>query len=119
MTNYLLLVVSISLAIAGQLFMKQGMMMFGKFPVKELIIKMVPMLLQPYVFTGILCFAVSSVFWLVVLSRIDLSLAYPLVSVAYVVTALFSYYFFGENVSFIRWLGILTICLGVFLVSRS
>jgi multidrug transporter EmrE-like cation transporter len=117
--NFLLLFISISLAIAGQLLMKQGMMIFGKFPVTQLLVKLIPMVFQPYVFIGILCFAVSSVFWLVVLSRIDLSLAYPLVSIAYIVTAIFSYYVFKENVSFIRWIGIITICLGVFLVSRS
>jgi len=117
--NYLLLVISISLAIAGQLLMKQGMMMFGKFPVMELMAKLIPMIFQPYVFVGLLCFGVSAVFWLVVLSRIDLSFAYPMVSIGYIVVALFSYFVFKENVSLIRWIGIITICAGVFLISRS
>jgi multidrug transporter EmrE-like cation transporter len=119
LANYLILLVSISLAIAGQLLMKQGMMIFGKFPVAQLLPKLIPMFLQPYVFFGFVCFAVSSIFWLVVLSRIDLSLAYPLVSIAYVVTAIFSYLVFKENVSLVRWMGIIVICLGVYLVSRS
>ncbi len=119
MGNYLLLFFSISLAIVGQLFMKQGMMMFGQFPVSQIIVKLFPMLFQPYVFIGFVCFAVSSVFWLAVLSRIDLSLAYPLVSIAYVATAIFSAFVFKENISLIRWLGIVVICIGVFLVSRS
>lgn len=119
MVNYLLLAISISLAIAGQLLMKQGMMIFGKFPVRELLGRLMPIVFQPYVFIGLACFAVSSIFWLVVLSRIELSFAYPMVSVAYVVVALFSYFIFKENVSLIRWIGILIICLGVYLVSRS
>ncbi|MFH1709919.1 MAG: EamA family transporter [bacterium] len=119
MVNFLLLFVSISLAIMGQLLMKQGMIMFGKFPVTQLLSKVLPMVFQPYVFLGILCFSVSSIFWLVVLSRIDLSMAYPLVSIAYVVTAIFSYFIFKENITIIRWLGIITICLGVFLISKS
>lgn len=119
MVNYLLLVISISLAVIGQLMMKQGMMMFGTFPVKELITRLIPMFFQPFVFVGIMCFCLSSVFWLVILSRIDLSFAYPLVSVGYIVVALFSFFVFKENVSFIRWLGIITICAGVFLISRS
>jgi drug/metabolite transporter (DMT)-like permease len=113
------LFISISLAIVGQLLMKQGMMIFGTFPVTQLLAKMIPMVFQPYVFLGILCFAVSSIFWLVVLSRIDLSMAYPMVSIAYIVTAIFSYYIFKENVTLIRWIGIITICFGVFLISRS
>ena len=119
MVNYLLLVISISLAIAGQILMKQGMLVIGKFPVKELLTMLIPMLLQPFVFLGISCFAVSSVFWLVVLSRIQLSYAYPLVSVGYIVVSIYSYYFLGESLSFIRWMGMITICLGVILVSRS
>lgn len=119
MVNVLLLFVSISLAVAGQLFMKHGMMLFGTFPVTQLLAKMIPMIFQPYVFIGILCFGVSSIFWLVVLSRIDLSLAYPLVSIAYIVVAIFSYFVFKENVSLLRWIGIITICLGVLLISRS
>lgn len=111
--------ISISLAIVGQLMMKHGMMMFGQFPVTHLLSNLLPMVFQPYVFIGIMCFGISSIFWLVVLSRIDLSMAYPLVSIAYIVTAIFSYYVFKENISIIRWIGIITICLGVFLVSRS
>ena len=117
--NFLLLSISISLAIVGQLLMKYGMMMIGTFSINELLVKLFPMIFQPYVFAGIMFFAVSSVFWLVVLSRIDLSLAYPLVSIAYIVCALFSSVFFGENVTLIRWIGIITICAGVFLISRS
>jgi multidrug transporter EmrE-like cation transporter len=119
MGNFVMMFVSIGLAIAGQLFMKQGMMMVGKFPVTELFTRFFSIVLQPYVFLGIFLYALSSVFWLVVLSRIELSMAYPIVSVAYVVVALFSYFVFKENVSLIRWIGIATICLGVILVSRS
>ena len=111
--------ISISLAIVGQLMMKQGMMMFGQFPVSKLLVNLLPIIFQPFVFIGLICFCVSSMFWLTVLSRIDLSLAYPMVSVAYIVTAIFAYFVFKENITLIRWIGILTICLGVFLVSRS
>lgn len=99
--------------------MKQGMMIFGKFPVTQLFSRLIPMFMQPYVFFGFMFFGISSIFWLVVLSRIDLSFAYPMVSVAYVVVAIFSYFVFKENVSLIRWIGIMTICFGVFLISRS
>ena len=110
---------SISLAVVGQLLMKHGMMIFGKFPVNQIATKLIPMFMQPYVFLGFACFGISSIFWLAVLSRIDLSFAYPLVSIGYVIVALVSYFFFKENVSLIRWMGIATICFGVFLISRS
>lgn len=117
--NYLILITSVLLAVAGQLLMKRGMMSFGTFPVSQLLANVIPMFLNPWVFIGFVCFGLSSVFWLVVLSRMELSLVYPMVSVAYVLVALFSFFVFKENVTLIRWLGIAVIIVGVFLISRS
>ncbi len=117
--NYIIMAISIGLAIAGQLLMKRGMMSFGTFPVSQLLVNIIPMFLNPWVFTGLVAFGLSSVFWLVVLSRMELSLVYPMVSVAYVIVALLSWYFFKENLSLIRWAGILVIVMGVVLISRS
>ncbi|HVN67699.1 MAG TPA: EamA family transporter, partial [Candidatus Sulfotelmatobacter sp.] len=89
------------------------------FPVSQMLVKVIPMFLNPWVFIGFACFGLSSLFWLVVLSRMELSLVYPMVSVAYVIVALFSWYFFKENLTVIRWAGILVIILGVVLISRS
>jgi drug/metabolite transporter (DMT)-like permease len=119
MVNYLLLFVSVSLAVLGQLLMKRGMQIFGTFPVSQLLYKIIPMMLNPFVFLGFCAFAVSSLFWLVVLSRFDLSLVYPMVSAAYVAVALLSWAFLGETVSLARWIGIAIICFGVILISRS
>ena len=117
--NYLILAISVLLAVAGQLLMKKGMLVFGSFPVSQLLYKLVPMFTNPFVFFGFACFGLSSIFWLVVLSRLPLSLVYPMVSVAYVVVAVASVIFFKENVSLVRWIGIFVIITGVLLISRS
>lgn len=119
MINYIILGISILLAVTGQLLMKKGMMIFGTFPASQLLFKIIPMFLNPWVFFGFFCFGLSSIFWLVVLSRLELSLVYPMVSVAYVLVAVASWVFFKENLSFIRWLGIGVIIFGVYLISRS
>ncbi|MDD5383087.1 MAG: EamA family transporter [Candidatus Margulisbacteria bacterium] len=119
MVNYLIVITSILLAVAGQLLMKKGMLAFGAFPVSQLLTKVIPMFLNPWVFIGFVCFGLSSIFWLVVLSRLELSLVYPMVSVAYVLVALVSWLVFKENVTLVRWLGVLVIMVGVFLISRS
>src|SRR3989339_1829204 len=111
--NYVLLVISVSLAVAGQLLMKKGMMIFGTFPASQLLFKIIPMILNPWVFLGFVCFGLSSLFWLVVLSRLPLSLVYPMVSFAYVLVALASMLFFREPVSLARWIGIAVIVAGV------
>ncbi|KAF0135058.1 MAG: hypothetical protein FD145_196 [Candidatus Saganbacteria bacterium] len=119
MVDYLILVVSVSLAVVGQLLMKQGMNQFGTFPISQIITKIIPMFLNPWVFSGLVAFAFSSIFWLAVLSRLQLSLAYPMVSIAYVVVTFASIIFFKEQVALIRWVGVLVICFGVVLISRS
>jgi len=119
MVNYILLLVSISLAVAGQMLMKKGMLMIGAFPLAQLPQRLFSMIFNPFVFLGLASFGISSIFWLVVLSRFSLSLVYPMVSLAYIAVALLSLFFFKEAIPVIRWVGILTICLGVFLISRS
>jgi uncharacterized membrane protein len=119
MVNYALLIISVSLAVVGQMLMKAGMRQFGTFAVTNLLSQIIPMLLNPLVFGGFVAFGVSSIIWLVVLSRMQLSYVYPMVSVAYILVAILSVIFFKENVSWVRWLGIMVICMGVFLVSRS
>ena len=60
-----------------------------------------------------------AVFWLVALSRVDLSYAYPFASLSYVVMLTASWLLFNENITSLRLLGTVVIGLGVFLISRS
>lgn len=68
---------------------------------------------------GLSCYVVSVLLWIVALSRVDVSIAYPMVSLGYVVTALGAWYFFGEAVSPQRLAAIGVILLGVALLARS
>lgn len=74
---------------------------------------------HPAVLSGLACYAVSVVVWIVALSRVDVSIAYPLVSIGYVVNALLAMWLFGEAVTMQRWLGIGVILVGVVIVARS
>jgi len=79
----------------------------------------ISMFLNPIILFGFIILALSSVFWLTALSRADLSYAYPMVSLGYVVIAIMSLIILKENITWIRWLGIFTICSGVFLMSKT
>jgi drug/metabolite transporter (DMT)-like permease len=68
---------------------------------------------------GLACYAISVVVWIVALSRVEVSIAYPMLSVGYVVNALLATWLFGEAVGPQRWLGIAVILVGVTLVARS
>ena len=68
---------------------------------------------------AMVCYAVSILMWMAVLSKVEVSFAYPFLSIGYVVAALVGYYFFDESLTFTRIAGIMVICVGVYLISRS
>ena len=68
---------------------------------------------------GLSCYVISVVVWIVALSRVEVSIAYPMLSVGYVINALLAMWLFGEAVSVQRWIGIAVILVGVTLVARS
>jgi drug/metabolite transporter (DMT)-like permease len=75
--------------------------------------------LSPMVLAGLLLYALSTVLWLMILTRTELSYAYPFVSLGFIVTALYGWQFLHEPLSAVRMGGIALIVLGVVLVSRS
>lgn len=74
---------------------------------------------NPFVIIGLIIYVGGTVFWLTALSRVDLSYAYPFASLSYIVMLAASWLLFGENITSLRLLGTLVICVGVFLISRS
>ena len=74
---------------------------------------------EPHIVGGLSCYVVSVVVWIMALSRVEVSIAYPLPSVGYVVNAIAAYYLFGEAVTPMRLTGIAVIIAGVWIVARS
>ena len=74
---------------------------------------------EGFFIAGIAFYAISVVVWIFGLSRVPVSVAYPLLSLGYVVNAIAAHYLLGEAVSAQRWLGIGFIIAGVYLVGRS
>ncbi len=75
--------------------------------------------LNPWMIAGLLCYGLSIAVWLAVLSRVEVSAAYPLLSIGYVITAVVGFFFLGENVSAMRLAGIALICGGLVLITRT
>jgi multidrug transporter EmrE-like cation transporter len=75
--------------------------------------------IEPHVLGGLACYVVSVVVWLVALSRVPVSIAYPMLSIGYVVNAIAARYLLGETLTPMRLAGIGIIVLGVFIVARS
>ena len=77
------------------------------------------MAVEPHFIAGTACYVVSLVVWILGLSRVPVSVAYPMLSIGYVVNAIAAYYLFGEALTVTRWTGIAFIVLGVWLVART
>jgi len=75
--------------------------------------------IEPHVLGGLACYVVSVVVWVVALSRVPVSIAYPMLSIGYVVNAIAARYMLGEALTPMRLAGIAVIIVGVFLVARS
>jgi multidrug transporter EmrE-like cation transporter len=75
--------------------------------------------LNPPILAGLGLYVVSVVFWILALSRVDVSIAYPMLSVGYIVTAMAGWLLFAESLSATRVAGIFIIIAGVWLVARS
>ena len=106
---------------AAQLVLKAAMRQVGRFDFS--LVNLVPVgrtvATHPLVLTGLACYAVSVAIWLLVLSRVEVSYAYPLLSLGYIVTALAGWLLFDEAMTPVRWIGTVTICAGVWLITRS
>lgn len=68
---------------------------------------------------GFACYGISVLVWILALSRVPVSIAYPMLSIGYIVNALAAWYLFGEILSSGRWLGMGFIIVGVYLLTRS
>ena len=77
------------------------------------------MAVEPHFIAGTACYVVSLVVWILGLSRVPVSIAYPMLSIGYVINAVAAYYLFGETLTVARWTGIAFIVLGVWLVART
>ncbi|KPJ59452.1 MAG: hypothetical protein AMJ46_11070 [Latescibacteria bacterium DG_63] len=123
MKNFLLIFTSVLIAVFGQLSMKHGIsranLVAGLGEISSVYGYFVSAFTNPFVIMGFLLYGLSSLFWLIVLGRVELSYAYPLVSMGYVLAVFFSWLLFREHVSVIRIVGLVVICIGVTLLSRS
>lgn len=120
--SILLILFSLSLAVGGQFLLKSGMNQVGRIGggdvayYKAMFLKT---FMHPYIIIGLMMYVISAVSWLVVLSRVNLSFAYPFAGLSYIVVMFISWRFLHEPVSATRLVGAALIGLGVIFITRS
>lgn len=120
LTSFALILTGVLLNAVAQLALKASVRDYGAI---ELTTGALPVALrlagEPALWLGLVCYGVSVVVWILALSRVDVSIAYPMLSIGYVVNALAAWALFGETLTAMRLAGIGIIIVGVFVLARS
>ncbi len=119
MGTFLLGLVSIMLLSAGQTAIKYGLNDIGGVDLSDGLMSLFRIFQTPWVIGGFFFYGVSAILWLDVLSKLDFSLAFPMVALTYVFTLLIGRFFFGETIGWERIFGVALILTGVFFLIRS
>jgi multidrug transporter EmrE-like cation transporter len=110
LASFSLLLIGVLLNAAAQLLLKAGT---NAMPLG------LRLAIEPHILAGLAFYAVSVVVWVIALSRVPVSIAYPMLSIGYVVNAIAAWQLLGESLSALRLGGIGVIIAGVFMVARS
>ena len=119
--NYLLILLTIAISIIAQTFLKTGMKNIGivnSLQLSQIIPLVFRMGSNLFVILGLSLYVVGTFFWLILLSRLDLSFLYPFGALQYLFIFLVSYLFLGEEIKLARIIGVCIIMLGIFVIGK-
>ncbi|QDP41617.1 EamA family transporter [Radiobacillus deserti] len=115
--NFFLILINTLILVSGQFLWKYGLMQ--KTVNFQSVSDIVKLFLQPYIISGLAMYGFATILWLFILSRVPLSIAYPIQSLAYVFAVFGAYFIFNESLSIMKIAGVVFIILGVSLVGIS
>lgn len=119
--NFLLILLGVVLNAVAQLLLKAGTNALGNLNISrvEILPTVLRTTLEPYILGGLACYVFSLAIWILVLSKVEVSVAYPMLSIGYIINAIAAWYLFGEIISAQKMAGITIIILGVYFIARS
>lgn len=104
---------SILLGATGQFLFRVGMLHYGRVSVENIWQQLFKIIFTPAIFSGFICFGVSSILWLVVISKWELSYAYPMVALGYVLAIFYGTFFLHESANIYKLFGSALILIGI------
>lgn len=119
--SFILIVTGVMLNVAAQLLIKTGTNAIGYFEyTRENILPIGwKLATEPHIIGALTCYVVGVVVWILALSRVQVSIAYPLLSLGYIVNAVAAYYLFDEAITPAKLIGMGIIIVGVVVISRA
>ncbi|AMA60022.1 EamA family transporter [Bradyrhizobium sp. CCGE-LA001] len=119
-SSFTLIVFSVSLNALAQVALRKAMLTLGPIlSIGEPLACLRMIVSNVYLWSGLACYFVGIIFWLAVLSSHQVSVAYPMLSMGYVIAAVFGVLLLGEEIPLARLVGIAFICVGVSIISRT
>ena len=118
--NFMIVLLSVLLNAAAQIFLKKGSSVLSEISFKENFLGSIFKIISDlYILGGLACYGISVAVWILALSRVDVSKAYPMLSIGFIVSVLAAYVFLGESLSILKLIGICFITIGVLVISKS
>jgi drug/metabolite transporter (DMT)-like permease len=120
MQSFILLGVSIIATVLSQLLFKKGMVLAGdiNFSLKNILFLIKYIITNPFLLSGIFLYGVSFILWLMVLSRLKLSMVYPITSLNFILVVAASYFIYNEQLTALQYGGIFLIITGIVLLAK-
>ncbi|MBI4280544.1 MAG: EamA family transporter [Armatimonadetes bacterium] len=119
MRSLYLVLLSVAMGSTAQVCWKLAATGMGPMSVGQAASGIVRLFTNWLVLLGVALYALASFLWIIVLSRVQLSYAYPMLALTYVVVTLASWFIFREGISAVRLAGIVIIIIGVIMVGSS
>jgi uncharacterized membrane protein len=107
------------LLLGGQLLWKKGIGLLPQAFQGSLLTTVIHLVGSGYIIAGLVAYAIATLVWLYLLSVYDLSYIYPITSLSFVLAVFASVLILGEVVTWNRWVGVVIICFGVYMVSMK
>jgi uncharacterized membrane protein len=118
MNAVIIIIIGVVFAAFGQISWKLGMNQAGQLTALNLT-AIFTVLLNPYVLLGFILYALSAIFWLIALSKKDLSFVYPFLSLTYMLVLVLSSLVLKENIGLNKIAGTIAIIIGLIIISRT
>ncbi len=121
LVSFALILTGVLLNAVAQLLLKAGTNAVGHFDFQlgNVLPVGIKLASEPHIFGGLCCYVVSVVVWIMALSRVPVSVAYPMLSIGYLVNAFAAAWLFDEALTAYKLLGIGFIVIGVYLVAKA
>ena len=120
LANLIFIITSVLLNALAQILLKAGMKNFSNIDLKNNVIQtFISIAINPYIICGFISYGISILLWLWVLSKVDVSYAYPFQAFGYIVVTILAWLIFQENINLTRIIALIFITLGLIILALS